>query len=234
MPDRISISELHGYLIDERNSGSLSEIPATLYEVVHAELLDLINEARSMADPFDESVQILLKERESLREYIRDLYFERTRKIFSLALAKSTGEEINPDDLRAMVPGELSLYEIVVDAATACRNALLDGKHIIGTPSAFNFTPSSETEMGYMGSVLTDPSSFVDAHHNTTCSNDNLDAETISESYQVIMVQDSVEKFQDYSGRCYSLFPGDIISLPESIAEILCNRRIALNIRLRK
>ncbi|HJJ89219.1 MAG TPA: hypothetical protein O0W81_03835, partial [Methanocorpusculum sp.] len=78
MPDRISISELHGYLIDERNSGSLSEIPATLYEVVHAELLDLINEARSMADPFDESVQILLKERESLREYIRDLYFERT------------------------------------------------------------------------------------------------------------------------------------------------------------
>ena len=64
MPDRISISELHGYLIDERNSGSLTEIPATLYEEVHAELNALTSEARSMGDPFGEGVQILLKERE--------------------------------------------------------------------------------------------------------------------------------------------------------------------------
>ncbi|HJK74632.1 MAG TPA: DNA replication complex GINS family protein, partial [Methanocorpusculum sp.] len=131
MPDRISISELHGYLIDERNSGSLTEIPATLYEEVHAELNALTSEARSMGDPFGEGVQILLKERESLREYIRDLYAERTRKIFSLALAKATGEEINREELRCMVPGERSLYEVVADSATACRKALLDGKQIL-------------------------------------------------------------------------------------------------------
>ena len=59
MPDRISISELHGYLIDERNSGALTEIPATLYEEVHAERKALTSEARSMGDPFGEGVQIL-------------------------------------------------------------------------------------------------------------------------------------------------------------------------------
>ncbi|MDR0439123.1 MAG: DNA replication complex GINS family protein, partial [Methanocalculaceae archaeon] len=112
----ISISKLHGYLIDERNSGPLTEIPAALYEEVQTELSALIYEARSMDDPFGERVQILLKERESLREYIRDIYAERTRKIFSLALAKATGEEINREELRSMVPRERSLFEIVADS----------------------------------------------------------------------------------------------------------------------
>ncbi|HJK04352.1 MAG TPA: DNA replication complex GINS family protein [Methanocorpusculum sp.] len=233
MPDRISISELHGYLIDERNSGSLTEIPATLYEEVHAELNAFTSEARSMGDPFGEGVQILLKERESLREYIRDLYAERTRKIFSLALAKATGEEINREELRCMVPGERSLYEVVADSATACRKALLDGKQILDTTTAFHFSPG---EAGIVADEQNsaDAASFADAHADEVFQNGNADAETAPESYRVIMVQEKVEEFQDYSGRCYALSPGDIVSLPQPMAEILCNRNIALNIRLRK
>ena len=189
MPDRISISELHGYLIDERNSGSLTEIPATLYEEVHAELNALTSEARSMGDPFGEGVQILLKERESLREYIRDLYAERTRKIFSLALAKATGEEINREELRCMVPGERSLYEVVADSATACRKALLDGKQILDTTTAFHFSPG---EAGIVADEpnSTDAASFADAHADEVFQNGNADAETAPESYRVIMVQE--------------------------------------------
>lgn len=233
MPDRISISELHGYLIDERNSGSLIEIPAPLYEEVHAGLSALTREARGMGDPFGEGVQILLKERESLREYIRDLYAERTRKIFSLALAKATEDEINREELRAMVPRERVLYEIVADAATACRKALLDGKQILDTTTAFHFT---QAEVGAVaGELFTDDAtSFADAHADEVFQNDNADAETAPESYRVIMVQERVEEFQDYSGRCYALSSGDIVSLPQPMAEVLCNRSIALNIRLRK
>ncbi|MDV0442765.1 hypothetical protein [Methanorbis rubei] len=233
MPDRISISELHGYLIDERNSGSLTDIPASLYEDVHTALTALTTEARSMGDPFGEGVQILLKERESLREYIRDLYAERTRKIFSLALAKATGEEINREELRCMVSGERSLYEVVADSATSCRKALLDGKQILDTTTAFHFTPAPAVSAANEP-LLVDEVSFVDAHADEVFQNGNADAETAPESYRVIMVQQKVEEFQDYSGRCYALSPGDIVSLPQPMAEILCNRNIALNIRLRK
>ncbi|HJJ99512.1 MAG TPA: DNA replication complex GINS family protein [Methanocorpusculum sp.] len=227
MPDRINISELHGYLLDERKNGSLTEIPATLYAEVYAELFDLARAARKMGDPFGEGVQILLKERESLREYIRDLYAERTRKIFSLALAKSTGEKVNREDLRAMVPGERSLYEVIADSATACRKALLDGKQIVDTTPALHFTPS-ETEH------LDDVAPFADAHADEVFQSGHADTETASESYRVIMIQKKVEEFQDYSGRCYALSPGDIVSLPRPMAEILCNCNIALNIRFRK
>lgn len=233
MPGRISISDLHGYLIDERNSGSLTDIPATLYEEVHTALSTLTNEARGMGDPFGEGVQILLKERESLREYIRDLYAERTRKIFSLALAKATGEEINREELRAMAPGERALYDVVADAALSCRKALLDGKQILNSTTAYHFTPA-DVGAPVDESALGNAATFAGAHADEVFPNGNADAETAPESYRVIMVHDKVEEFQDYSGRCYALSPGDIVSLPQPMAEILCNRNIALNIRLRK
>ena len=233
MSDRIRISELHGYLIDERNSGPLTDIPATLYEEVHAELSALTNEAHGLGDPFCDGVQMLLKERESLREYIRDLYAERTRKIFSLALAKANGEEINRDELRIMVSGERALYEAVADSATACRKALCDGKQMLNTTTAYHFTPAaagSAPEEPF----LADAASFADAHADEMFPNRNIDAERAPESYRVIMVQEKVEEFQDYSGRWYALSPGDIVSLQQPMAEILCSRNIALNIRLRK
>ena len=62
---RISTSDLHGYLIDERNLGSLAEIPATLYEEIHADILALYKQAAAHEDPFGEGAQSLLKERES-------------------------------------------------------------------------------------------------------------------------------------------------------------------------
>jgi DNA replication factor GINS len=233
MSDRISISKLHGYLIDERNSGSLTEIPVALYEEVHAELSALTNEAHSMGDPFGERVQTLLKERESLREYIRDIYAERTRKIFSLALAKATGEEINREELRSMVPGERSLYEIVSESATSCRKVLLDGKQVLDATTTFHFPPENSkptTNESFSASVTP----FGDVHATEVFLNRNDDAKTIPESYRVIMIQEKIEEFQDYSGRCYVLSPGDVVSLPRPMAEILCNRSIALNIRFRK
>jgi DNA replication factor GINS len=233
MSDRISISKLHGYLIDERNSGSLTEIPVTRYEEVHAELSALTNEAHGMDDPFGERVQTLLKERESLREYIRDIYAERTRKIFSLALAKATGEEINREELRSMVQGERSLYEIVAESATACRKVLLDGKQVLDTTTTFHFTPENSklTTNEFSSASVT---SFGDIHATEVFLNGNDDTKAIPESHRVIMVQEKIEEFQDYSGRCYVLSPGDIVSLPRPMAEILCNRNIALNIRFRK
>ena len=235
---RITISELHGYLIDERNSGALTEIPSTLYEEVHAELASLRMEALKMEDPFGEGVQSLLKERDSLREYIRDLYAERTRKIFSLSLAKATGEEINREELRAMVPGERALYEVVSDSALSCRKALLDGKATLNAATAYSYVPpdltSSAPVLGVAGPDTDVVADISDARADEVFPEGNADAETAPESYRVIMVRDKVEEFQDYSGRIYTLSPGDIVSLPQPMAEILCNRNIALNIRLRK
>ena len=49
---RISISDLHGYLIDERSMGSLSEIPATLYEEIQADMAALRAQAAASTGMF--------------------------------------------------------------------------------------------------------------------------------------------------------------------------------------
>jgi DNA replication factor GINS len=215
----ITISDLHGYLIDERNSGALTEIPVTLYEEVHAEAAGIIRSVKKMEDPFSEGVQNLLKERESLREYIRAIYSERMHKILFLALASANGEEISREDLRAMVPEERALFHAVAGSAQSCRKSLLDGKP--DETHAFGFA---------VPDIPCEDAADIDAHAE--------DADSVPESapvsYRVIAAREKIENFQDYSGRIHSLAPGDIVSLPAAMADILCNRNIALNIRLRK
>ncbi len=228
---RITISDLHGYLIDERDLGSLSEIPATLYEEIRTDITNLYTQVTSHQDPFGEGAQSLLKERESLREYIRDLYAVRTRKILALALARANGEEINRDEIRMMVPGERALFDVVYESAVSCRKTLLDGKPTLET-TAYHFVPAeTRTEQAPVvsGSVNETPDEVCADEVNVT----SADA-TAPESYRIIAVQENLPEFQDYSGRIYALSPGDIVSLPPQMADVLCKDNKALSIRLRK
>ncbi len=228
---RISTSDLHGYLIDERNLGSLAEIPATLYEEIHADILALYKQAAAHGDPFGEGAQSLLKERESLREYIRDLYAVRTRKILALALARANGEEIERDEIRMMVPGERVLFDVVYESASSCRKTLLAGKPTLET-TAYHFVPAEVSDE--QAPVLLQP---VNETPDELCADEvNLtfaDAPA-PESYRVIAVYENLPEFQDYSGRIYALSPGDVVSLPPQMAGVLCKDNKALSIRIRK
>jgi DNA replication factor GINS len=228
---RITTSDLHGYLIDERNLGSLAEIPATLYEEVHADILALYKQAASHDDPFGEGAQSVLKERESLREYIRDLYGVRTRKILALALARANGEEINREEIRMMVPGERMLFDVVYESASSCRKTLLDGKPTLET-TAYHFVPAEVS--AEQAPVLLQP---VNETPDEQCADEvnvtSADAPA-PESYRVIAVYENLPEFQDYSGRIYALSPGDVVSLPPQMADVLCKDNKALSIRLRK
>ena len=173
-----------------------------------------------------------MKERESLREYIRDIYTARTRKIMFLALASSNGEEINREELRQMVPGERRLFDVIYESAAACRKTLLDGKPTLET-TAYQFVPQGPQENA---SPLTEP-----ANDAAQFADDEGDEGTIApgaeqapEEYRVVAVQESIQEFQDFSGRLYSLSPGDIVSMPAQMADILCKDNKALSIRIRK
>jgi len=230
----ISASSLHGWLIDEMNSGQLCDIPSTLYEDTYARIAALLEQVKKHEDPFSEGAQSLMKERESLREYIRDIYAERTKKIMFLALASSNGEEINREEIRMMVPGEQRLYSVILDSALACRKTLLDGKQILET-----------TAYDYVAPVSSEPASpladDVDEEFargaDLECGNGTTadDAEQAPNDYCVVAVHDKIQEFQDFSGRLYSLSPGDIVSMPSQLADLLCKKdNKALSISIRK
>ncbi|HJJ55682.1 MAG TPA: hypothetical protein O0X99_01765, partial [Methanocorpusculum sp.] len=58
--------------------------------------------------------------------------------------------------------------------------------------------------------------------------------ESCNESYNVVMIKQDIDEFQDINGKCYNLCSGDIVSLSSVISKILCDNNIALNISLRK
>ena len=234
MMGRITTSDLHGYLIDERSSGSLSEIPATLYEEIQADMVSLRAQAAASDDPFGEGAQSLIKERESLREYLRDLYAVRTQKILNLALARANGDEIDRSELQMMVPGERALFEVVFESCTSCRKALLDGKPTLEITAYSYVSPNAGTEQEASPSL---PPMPLDAEIPPEEAADFL-MENVAgpapESYSVLSVHSTIPEFQDYNGRIYSLSPGDVVSLPPQMADILCKDNKALSIRIRK
>ena len=229
---RITISDLHGYLLDERSQGSLCEIPATLYEEIAADVENLRVQASSAEDLFSEGVQSLIKERESLREYLRGIYTARTKKIIDLALAASNGEEINRDNLRMMVEGERALYNVVFESCSACRKALLDRKQIIEV-TAYNYAAPEVSAETTASPVSAENPADEDAFLENSSEPDACRAEHAPDAYRVVAIRSEISEFQDLNGRIYSLSPGDVVTLPPAMADILCKNNKALSIRIR-
>ena len=232
---RLTISDLHGYLLDERSTGSLCEIPATLYEETAAEIENLRVQVTSIKDPFSEGVQSLIKERESLREFLRGIYTARTKKIIDMASAASNGEEIDRNSLRMMVAGERALYNVVLESCTSCRKALLEGKQIIEV-TAYNYAapevPAAAEASPAAPTNPADEEEFEEFSEIPTESEASR-AENAPDPYRVVAVRSKLSEFQDLNGRIYSLSPGDVVSLPSSMADILCKDNKALSIRIR-
>lgn len=241
---RLTISDLHGYLLDERSTGSLCEIPATLYEETAAEIENLRVQVTSIKDPFSEGVQSLIRERESLREFLRGIYTARTKKIIDMASAASNGEDIDRNSLRMMVEGERALYNVVLESCTSCRKALLEGKQIIEVtaynyaapevPAAAEASPAAPAAPADEGDFEGDfegesGEEFPEIPPESEASR----AEHAPDSYRVVAVRSKLSEFQDLNGRIYSLSPGDVVSLPSSMADILCKDNKALRIRIR-
>ncbi|HJJ95781.1 MAG TPA: DNA replication complex GINS family protein [Methanocorpusculum sp.] len=230
----ITISDLHGFLLDERASGSLVEIPGDFYEVVLKNIEDLRKKAASTNDPFGEGVQSLIKERESLREYLRDLYSVRTKKIINLAQAKANGEEIDRNELRMMVSGERSLYQVVLESCESCRKTLLEGKPTLEI-TAYGYGAPEVPEIEDASPVNSENTPVQESALEYDAQSVSADsAEQAPEPSRVIAVRSEIQSFQDINGRVYTLSPGDIVSLPQPMADILCNTNKALSIRIRK
>jgi len=226
---KLTVSDLHGYLLDERSLGSLGEIPPNLYEEITGEMSRICQEVTSLSDPFSEGVQSLIREKESLREFLRDLYSLRMRKIVSLALAASNDEEIDRNQLRMMVSGERVLYDVVYESCASCRKALLDGKQTIEI-TAYKYAALESAEDMTASPISAEIPEVLD---EIAPESDACRAETAPDQNRVVAIQSPISEFQDLSGRIYTLSPGDVVSLPQQMAEILCNDNKALSIRIR-
>jgi len=232
--DPINAHDLHGYLIDEQKSGSLTEIPATLYESAISLINSLKERLVKINDPLGEGVQSLVEERESLREYLRDLYAKRTKKIIELAQAKANGEDIDQNELRMMISGERALYRVILEACEECRKNLLEGKQTYEITAYSNKAPEVLETANASPAISENTPDFESAQDTYAPQITTDSAEQAPELYHLISVRSKIDSFQDMNGRIYTLSPGDIVSMPKQMADVLCSTNKATIIHSRK
>ena len=216
------LERLRQALLDMHHSGGLSEIEPSLYEEARAHIEKLKADYYSLQNPLESRKgSLIIKEIGSVTETVQEIFSIRTRQILDLAFQQIEGQYFDKDEARKMLPQERVMYEQIVDAIEACREALIHGE---------------ETSLGERSTTAARDLDKVEE----TAMADEPEEETAAaprpapSPYALVHIRTDIESFMGVDGRVYILKKGDIVTLPESNADVLCEHDIALNIRLNK
>jgi DNA replication factor GINS len=201
----ISFDRVRSILFDERASGTLTEIPPGLYQNVHEEIERMYRDLYESGDPLSDRSQDMIRQIESFKSYIQEIFLIRTSRIIELATARGNGDTIEREVMRMMISEERELFETVSKAVLQARTSLID---LRSRKKTLVFEEKEEAEV--------------------------VEEEASSLEMTVIRLIAPVEPFMGYDGRTYALMVEDIVTLPTPNASVLSDRNIALNIRIRK
>lgn len=211
------LEKLRQILLDMHHSGNLSEIDPGLYEDAREYIEKLKTDYYSLENPLENRAgSLLIEEIGSVRDTVQEIFSIRLRQILALAFQQIDGLYFDKEEARKMLPAERAMYRQVIDAIEDCRDALLHGEEFLFSGNA----PMVMDEADDLSQAQRDPQDSIqrpDPH-----------------PYAIVRICSDTEPFMGVDGRVYTLKKRDIVTLPESNADVLCEHNIALNIRLNK
>lgn len=208
----VELEEITLVLFNERGSGRLTEIPVDFFAKVQGYLGQLYDEAGSIEYFLSDRAGEILNEKDSIEGRLEEIIRLRFAKILKLAEHRLETGHVDHSELKRMLPPERELFEEISASFQRCRDELIsfERRPVSAVP------PSTEPSPPLRGA---DPVSH--------------DSGKESLSSVIRMLQDT-EPFMGTDGRIYSLAREDVVVLPSGNAAVLCERNIALNIRLGK
>ncbi|NLA39167.1 MAG: DNA replication complex GINS family protein [Methanomicrobiales archaeon] len=209
------LEKLRQTLLDMHHTGRLSYIEPGLYENARAYIEKLKADYYSLEKPLESRAgSLIIEEIGSVTDTVQEIFSLRTRQILDLAFQQIEGQYFDKREARKMLPVERVMYAQVIDAIEGCRAALIHGEEY--PPEGDETALDSIEEAIEVGmEPITDP-------------------RPITSPRALVHIRSDIEPFMGVDGRVYALERGDIVTLPESNADVLCERDIALNIRLNK
>ena len=211
------LEKLRQTLLDMHHSGRLSDIDPGLYEDAREYIEKLKTDYYSLQNPLENRAgSLLIEEIGSVRDTVQEIFSIRLRKTLALAFQQIDGQYFDKEEARKMLPAERAMYGQVIDAIEGCRDALIHGE-------GFLFSGSATAAMDDLDDAPVGPGS---EEVPAPC--------PVTSPYALVYIRSDAESFMGVDGRVYALKQGDIVTLPESNADVLCEHDIALNIRLNK
>ncbi|BBL69185.1 hypothetical protein [Methanoculleus chikugoensis] len=214
------LEKLRQMLLDMQHSGRLSYIDPGLYDDARAYVEKRKTDYYDLKNPLESRMgSLIIEEIGSVTETVQEIFSVRTRQVLDLAFQQAEGQYASKDEARKMLPEERAMYERIISAIEECREALVHGE-------AAPFGGDDAAAVG-----RSDEADGIPEPRGTPA----VPAPRPARSpYALVHIRSDVESFMGMDGRTYVLKMGDIVTLPENNADVLCEHDIALNIRLNK
>jgi DNA replication factor GINS len=217
----VQLEDLRLIILNERESGKLGEIPPDMYNRTRKRLASLYRKAHAEATSLDtflsEEAHGVLEEINSIGETRNDIVRLRLRKILMLALVQSETRKADRAEIGRMIPEERELFDEITAALERSRHIILEGPEGVVSLPGEQAPDTDVIPAGPEGAYAEEDASLVSPA-----------------GLAVVRVLRDTEPFMGVDGRVYNLAREDIVTLPAPNAEVLCERNIALNIRLSK
>ena len=122
------LDDLRSILLEERDSGELTTVSSDLFQKTSTDIRLLQQEVYSLEDPFSDEARLLIEKVSSIRATAEELFKIRIDKIVGLALSQAEGSYIEREELRALIPAELEMFNRIVEAIRQGRGQLIEWK----------------------------------------------------------------------------------------------------------
>lgn len=153
----------------------------------------------------DARVAMIEDELQSAKRVIDDIFKRRLGKIVKMASTRAFGLDIHPEDA---TQGEQKIFEQLV-------SSIQEGKSEI------------------LGSILQSRATKTEKTFKRTESS-LLKRTDIGKEFTVVRILKDIPTFMGTDGRSYQLSEEDVVVLPKANAKALCDRRVAVTIKVGK
>jgi DNA replication factor GINS len=203
----MKLDELRIIVLNERETGRLSEMSPDLYEKVRGHLKGLQEQVYACRDPLSDPAQTLMEEVAAMRETIRDIFRIRSRKVLSLAALQTESRIADRDEIRKMLPAEREMYDEIARIIDAARQEMVAE---VGPRAEGEVTTAAGTQVPAAADPGCGPVEPLPVH--------------------LVRILQEIDPFVGMDGRIYALRKEDVVTLPARNADVLVERNIALNI----
>ncbi len=220
------LDELRTILLEERDTGELTTISPDLFTKTTEYIRSLQQEVYDHEDPFSDEARLLIEKVSSVRTTIEEIFKIRTDKIVGLALSQAEGSYIEREELRALIPAELEMFNRIVEAIRQNKTQLIEWK---AAPHKIRVQHPEET----ISPPVSEPATLEDTDRAEESDSSEPVIKTPSDApfaHDIVLALSSMEPFMGIDGRTYQMEAGDILTLPSRNAQVLVERDIVLNI----
>jgi len=207
----------------EKNSPQITQIYKEFYDDVNVFLNQL--EKRLIDEKKPQKQMLLAEESQNIEKIIRNIYEHREKKIMLAAISKARGG--NPG-IKHLLPEEKMFFDELYKNIVTFRKKIFSGKSEETEKDKEATSQSKAKESASKPEPAAEKS--TEKHDEPIHTTKNAKPQK-GNTNPILRILENIPSFVGTNNQTYTLYKGDIISMPPDMAKMLLNKKVATKIR---